>query len=336
MKFIRIAIIVSLMWASLSSPGWAQASDISEKLARLRQTLTTIQLSEEDAKSYASRLKQAEDALAAGYLFLSLYQMQSAWVRLNAQASQLSKAEIAKQGNQVYEREWQRFDHERASKEKLFTPAAARSLPASVTALLQVSRWQSRPYAQSGKLYGYNTSLDFGYYYMGLAEGNIEFALFCQQLRFSQPRTPVRFASLGGALSELEKTTIAAYGQAGGKDQPRYIEINSTLKLASELQQAGWREGAWHKYLEAQMLFGLLTMAAPAPDEQAKVKAELATADARFKADPRDHSIGLLYLQLAQMAMAEKEKNGDELKRAAVIARQVLPRYFQQIAEVKR
>ncbi|HKG22059.1 MAG TPA: hypothetical protein VKC34_09180, partial [Blastocatellia bacterium] len=193
MKIPRSVVrpFVTIAFALCVAPGacLAQRDEISSGIARHKEALSTLKLDANTKASFTNQLNRAETALQSGYPLLTLYYLQSPWARMGAEAYLGSKANVAKAGNAAYENEWRRLGKEMSEKERGLTPVTVRRLPASVRALIQASRLLSRPYYQSGRLYGLNTTLDQGLYYMGLAPGNLDFALFCRQLAFpeSQP-----------------------------------------------------------------------------------------------------------------------------------------------------
>ena len=316
----------------------AQPEGLSSGIAHQKETLSALKLDADTKTSFTSQINRAESALQSGYPLLSLYYLQSPWSRLGASVYMNSKAGVAKAGNAAYEAEWRRLGKELAEKERRLTPVTVRKLPASVRALIQASRMLSRPYYQSGRLYGLNTTLDQGLYYMGVAPGNIDFALFCQQLSFPASKPAPRLRPLDSELARLESETLEAYRKSSPEDQPGFNDVNSYLKLASELNRERWFEGALHKYLEASAILGLISAPAPDPGRLASIKEQLNASAARLESDGVDHSIGLLYLQMARKAIepVNGEVSPPGLKRAAVVLEQVLPRYFEYFPEVNR
>jgi hypothetical protein len=334
-SLFAMAFVFSLLLVPVKYLG--QQNEISSAVARLRASMSSLKLEDADKNSSADLLNRAEGALGRGYLFLSLHTLQSVWMTLDAQAYMEAKASVAKRGTAAFENDWRRLGRELAGKEKRLNSTAP-SLPATVRALIQISRLQSRPYYKSGRLYGLQTTLDLGFYYMGIASGNIDFALFCQRLPFASGRPPLKLRPLTDQLAEIEAETLNAYEQSDAKDQARYNILNSRLKLASELDREKSLEGALQKYLEAVMTFGLITAPPVSADKLSSLKEQITASRARMSAPDQDHSIGHLFLEMAENAIASRqpETEADNVKRAAVILDQVLPRYFKYISEVNR
>ncbi len=323
-----IAVILTAMLCLLPGKSLAQQKEISSGITRLRQALASTKLGDQEKAAFTAQIKRAEDALNSGHLYLALHRLQNTWARLGAHAFMESKAEIAGKGNDAFEIEWRRLGKGLAASEKQL--AAAPPALAITKSLVQSSRLQSRPYYQSGRLFGLNTTPDQGFYYVGIARASLDFALFCSHLPFSKPSRALRLGPLTRELEELEKETLKAYEQSVADDQPRYNNLNSTLKLAGELDRERWQEGALLKYLEARLSLGMLTAKTPDAGHLSALEAGIKTARAELDAANRDHSIGLMFLEMARTAISptgEADANG--LKQAAVILEQVLPRYLK-------
>jgi hypothetical protein len=334
---VRLVAALLLLLCLMPARSFAQQAAVTSALARFREKLSPMKMSDDEKAGLADLLKRAEDAIKANHLFLSLLRLQSLWARLGAQEYVESSAAIAKHGEAAFESNWRKLGKELADKERRIAPAGIRQLPAVVRAFVQSSRHQSHAYYQSGLLYGQQTTLDNGHFYMGLARGYVDFSLFCLSLRFEAAPAVLRMRALDNELSELEGEILKAYGQSDAKDQPSYNNLNSTLKVAQELNQSKMIEGALQKYLESAWLFGLITATDASKDALPAIKAKVESARQRLGERGKDHSIGSLYLEIADAALAAAgaEVSADNLKRASVVVDTVLPRYFKYVSEVK-
>lgn len=329
---LLIVALLTPVFSVMPGKSLAQQKEISSGITRLRHLLASTKLGDEEKAAFAGQLKRAEDAVGSGHLYLALHRLQNTWARLGAHAFMESKAEIARRGTGAFETEWQRLGKELAVSEKRL--AAAPPSLAIAKSLVQSSRLQSRPYYQSGRLFGLNTTLDQGFYYVGIARASLDFALFCRELSFSRPGRALRPRPLARALGELESETLKAYEQSVADDQPRFNNLNSTLKLAGELDKERWFEGALLKYLEARMALGMLTAKTPDAGQLSALEVGIKTAGARLGVDELDHSIGVMFLEMARAAVSptDGEVNPNGLKQASVILEQVLPQYFKAIS----
>lgn len=323
-----------------------QASDqVSAAAARLKQTLSTLKIpedlksSDDTIKRYSDSLKVVEESLRSGYVYLALFRLDSNWEAVMAFQYCNSKAEVEKKGLAAFEREWRQSGKQFAEKEKLLASGSSRPLPAAIKALLESSWNQARPYYESSKPYGINSTINSGLYYLGSALADLDFALFCQQLRFESLRPAPKLRSLEPEIKELETATIEAFRNVGADtDQGPFYSTSSSLKAAEEMNRAGRFSGALLKYLEASLYFGFINPAPQDANRLAALKQQSESLGRRLAAADVDHSIGLIYWERAQVALtraAEGESVEINLRRASVLLEQVLPRYFKYIGESK-
>ncbi len=298
-----------------------------------------LKSSDDTIKVYADALKVSEDALQSGYIYLALFRLASNWEAVMAFQYCNSKAEVEKKGLAAFEKEWNSAGKQVAEKEKLLASRLSRPLPAAVKALLESTWNQARPYYDSSKAYGLNSTINSGLYYVGSSIADLDFALFCQQLRFDHVRPAPRLRSLEPEIKELETATVAAFRNVGADtDQGPFYSASSNLKAAEEMNRAGRFSGALLKYLEASLYFGFIN---PAPQDKNRLgglKQQSESFGKRLAAADLDHSIGLIYWERAQVALARAEAGEAvelNLRRASVLLEQVLPRYFKYTGESK-
>jgi hypothetical protein len=298
--------------------------------ARLRRLLAALKLSDNETFSLTAQLNLIDEAAQSGNLYFGINVLQRGWVELNTNEYAKSKAEVEKQGLAAFESEWLRVGQELDAKRRQLVPNAR--VPAAVQALIESSLTQVQPYYQSGRLYGRNTTIGAGLYYIGRAPANLDFALFCQRLKFPQSKAAPRLRSLDEQLEALESAAIKGFQDpANESKQSTFIQINSTLKMARELNAEKRYAGALKCYLDA--LLELRAVNATVPDLEAResLKKEAAGFRDRLVAAKSDQSIGVLY---AEMALAAKSDAG--LRRAAVIVAQILPGYLKLQGEMKQ
>jgi len=243
---------------------------------------------------------------------------------------------IEQKGPDAFEEEWRRLGLELDHREKVLALGQSQQSVALILGLIEASKIQVRPYYRSGRLYGLNTTIRDGLYYLGLAPANLDFALLCQQLQIVRTGPLIRLRSLGPELVELETETIQSYKRNGVVSQPRYNLINSTLKMAWELNREAMYAGALLRYFEAALDLGLVITPKVEAKELPRLTARNTSFGRRLKAGAADHSIGLLYWEMARSALdSAATGNLNEIQRAAVILDRVLPLYFEYAAEVK-
>lgn len=308
---------------------------ISNEVKQLEQQMSLLALPENEVKAYRNGFKRLGVTLQSGRVFLSLYYLQSLHLAVTTSGYHQSKAEVIKQGVDGFETEWQNLGRQLAIREKAFVPELGQTTAAAM-ALAQASLTNVRPYYQSGHLYGLNRSIDEGVYYLGRSSAYLDFALFCRQLNSERPGVALKLNSLEAELQEMEAETLAAYKQSEDKDLRQFITTNVSLKSAADLNHEQRYFGALLKYLDACMALKLLKTNAPDQAQIELLKKQLAVFKQQLSAGDTDHSIGLIYWEMAQRALqpsAEDEISPDELRRAVVSINEVLPRYFKAISQ---
>lgn len=312
---------------------------ISTEIARLKKILTALNLSGEDTQAYTKLLDRASATLQSGYFYLGLSYLQEAETNLISLEYLQANSNIEQQGIDSFEKEWQRLGGQLREGEKTLAANRFRQMPVFVKALVEISQNQIQPYYKSGRLFGLNTTIKDGLYYLGLSLANLNFAIYCQQLNLSEPVSKAKALSLEPQLQQTETATVNAFQQADtAAKQQRFIPVNSTLKMAWELNRAGNFSGALFQYLNACQRLGIIEEEEVTAQHFKALKMQSLSMRKRLSSNSIDHSIGLFYWQKAQRALqydTADKSDGETLKQAAVIMEQVLPRYFKYMAGVK-
>lgn len=267
-------------------------------------------------------LASAARALTDGRRLLALERLAAAYPNLAAAVYFSKQPPAAYENAAGFEAEWNRAG--KALSADLATPrpdALSGVSSAAARALGEAALLQVRAYYETGLEYGQNTLAKAGLYYVGVAEGQRDFVAFIRTLSEPSPKAPPPLRSLAAELDALEDEMLAAYRPPASIDRHgEFIGASAALKEARELDRAGLACGALEKYLRA----ALRLSAAPADPD---VAGKLAAFEARLAAGAVDHSIGRLYLEIAQADLAAA-KPGEPPRVAAAIAADVLPRYF--------
>ncbi len=325
----------ALALASLVFAGASRAQTAAERLLastdQLRKTLATLKLSEDEARQLGDALRDAGEQARAGRVRLALYRLQSPWSLVAARAYVGTKSDV--KDTDAFEAEWKRLGTEMDERERRLASVRAQDSALVVRALAESAIQQARPYYQSGRLYGLNTTVPDGLLYLGLAPAQLDFALYAHGLGLGPTSDAPRLRALAPELTRLEAETLEAYRRAeaaaapANQQQPQFNRVNSTLKLAGELDRAGRHAGALHKYLDAVLQLGLATAGPTPADELPRLRARLAEHEKRLRDARADHSLGLLYLESAQASLAG-QPDAEALRRASALVERVLPAYF--------
>jgi hypothetical protein len=311
----------------------AASKAILAETRRVQTVLAGLNLSGSEQESYAAQLSRVERAAQSGHVYFSLHVLQTVAPILSGYAFQQAQAVSAPGGMPAFEQVWQRLGGELAARQRQLK--RPRRLPLAVQAVLERALTQVQPNYQSSRLYAQQTNVANGQFYLGLAQAELDFALFCHGLKFDSAGTPPPVRSLAPDLAALEREVLLAYRQAGASDQQgTFIRLNASLKVAQDLEHERLYRGAWLQTLEVwRALLPVKTKSAGPPSAEA-LQAESEALRARLTQGHTDHSLGWLYWQMAQAALARGK--ADDLPPAQVILQQVLPRYFQFQTRSKR
>ena len=198
-------------------------------------------------------------------------------------------------------------------------PDAFASLhPAAIRAQAEATQPQVKIFYDASLDYSRNTDPFQGFFYVGSAFAQKQLAALCRELSTPSSLKPPPVRAITSEIGALQHELLKAYRPPASIDRhSEFIGASSLLKEARELDASGLRYGALLRYLQATL------RAAPLLTQQSgDAAAKLTEFDARFASESTiDHTIGKQFLEAARMDPAN----------AAVIANEVLPRYFAAI-----
>ena len=328
--------VIVLFMASAICIAQDPAKQIATATTELEKQLNTSNVSEDLKQQCTSDIADIRSNIKRDFLFLSLYNFRNCQLELASLNFAAAKADV--KTPEALEQLWQQLGDELAEKEKVLSQPPANPLIALAAAIAQSSQIQVKQYLQSGKLYALNSNIAEGIYYLGRAPANVDFAIFTRGLRFPAPKTSATFRSVEPELTKIETSALRTYKAADvSKQQPLFNRLNSTLKVAGELNKASMFEGALLKYLESELLFGSITTAAENEDLE-HLRGRLDETGKLLKDKKADHSIGLLFWQMAETALrpaSGAEPTQPQIKRGVVILNVVIPSYLDYLKEKK-
>jgi hypothetical protein len=194
-----------------------------------------------------------------------------------------------------------------------------------VRALAEAAQGQAIALVDASRPYAKATDNSAGYYYVGEAEADTAYATFCYGLALRRTGAPLNAHSIAPQLENLQQRINAIFRPPLSIEKhPDFIRLNSTVKLANELDGSKRYAGALYEYLLAELQLGLLQNSTPSGDlhaEAEKWKSKLSHG--------RDDSIAELFLERAECSFDTKDPT--DTKKAAVIFATVLPAYFAAI-----
>ena len=323
-------IFVILLFSSVCFAQDA-AKHISAGTVEIEKQLTTLKVSDDLKQQCTNDIADARENLKLGYLHLSLYTIRTCKLELSSLAYAATKTNV--QSREAYEEERRQLGMLITEKDRTLTQPTPKPLPALVVALAQVSQVQVRHFYQSGQPSERNNNIAEGINYLGRAAANLDFAIFVRSLRLPAPKEPLVVRSPKPELTKLEASALRTFKSATTTQQTAFSRLKSNLEAAEELNSASLFEGALLKYLESELYFGLIITTAENEDvqhlqERAEEMGRLLTTG------KTDHSIGLLFCQMAQSALKPNsgaQPSQAEIKLAVVILNNVLPGYFDYL-----
>ncbi|MGB7622397.1 MAG: hypothetical protein WBN92_08620 [Terriglobia bacterium] len=330
---MSLFLSLGLLLLAHGSYGQEPRAQISLQIGRLEHAINSAPASDQSADDTAS-LQQARKGLDAGYVYASLYGLEPPMLHVATLQYTLSKNALESKGLDAFEEEWQRVGTQLNKEEQNLTGTRLSSLPSAVRALVEAAQVQSRTYYQAARLYGRETTTEYGLQYLGLSKGYLDFAVWCAQLHF--PASPSWEAhSPGDDIAALEKDVIRSYSQPQAlKQNEQFIGISSRLNFARELDKQGRWEAALQVYLNASLAFGLIDAPSAEDSKLSILQEESKGLRNRLAAVHLDQSLGQMYWEVAQLDLegpADKKIDNANAHHAGVILKEVLPRYLRYL-----
>jgi hypothetical protein len=328
-----LALVLLAVFPALGQEG---ASQVEAEIARLQKSLKDIPVSDPNVAGLVSATRAALAAttqdLAAGRLYLSMEQLGRAESLLGGLRATVGGAEVAKKGLPAFESRW---DKASLSLSALDRQAGRRDWghsPAAIRALSEAAQGRAIPLLDGGRGFAAATGPADGLFYIGQAEGEAAFAKFAAAVDIPRTREALGLRSMRPELKTLQDKTDAAFQPPKSIDlHPRFIVLNSTLKLAHELDERRFYAGAFYEYLEAVRNYGMLDAKPLDATAQDAVRPALETAKKKLAALSSDDSIAQLFVERAESYVLHPDgsaPSADEWRGARVILDQVLPAYF--------
>jgi len=315
---MRTALLVMLL-ATTTAARDPLADDIAKWHAYLESVKdTTDERQKQMTEGIAPIFARAEAAFKEGHRELALQRLASARVQLAAAEFVMARPKSERSDQARFEAEWKRAGHELRDDLRPTPANAFASLhPAAVRAQAEATQPQVKAFYNASLEYSRNTDPFAGLYYVGNAFAQKQLAALCRQMSTpaSQQAPPIR--SIAIEIASLQHELLKAYRPPASIDRhSEFIGASALLKEARDLDASGLRYGALLRYLQAV----LRTAPLLPPLATSDVTAKLNEFEARMTGSI-DHTIARQFLDAARMDPAN----------AAVIANEVLPRYFAAI-----
>jgi hypothetical protein len=334
-RLLAVSLLLGLFVAGLAVAAKDAAAQIKAEIARLQELMKDQPIVDKEFAEVPNMvnatLKSAGDAANAGQIYLALERLGQAEDLLQGARRAASKAEVEKGGYPAFESQWKAaslrltaLDKDAHSKQWGHTPLAVR-------ALAEAAQGRAIPLLEGGRGFAIATGPKDGLFYVGQAEGEAAFAAFCGTLSLAGNDPAFSLRSWLPELQSMQARTNAAFQPPQSIAlHSRFIALNSSIKLAQELDTSRFYAGALLSYLEAVRHYGMLTAKPLDAAQQATLKQDLDAISKQLAASATDESIAQLFVQRAQSYTSPPDGSAptaDEWRGARVILDQVLPAY---------
>jgi hypothetical protein len=307
---LYVAIIVSVAVRLQGSPA-VPTETLSKEIARVQHDLRQSTPEDERAGAEAS-LTRAADAVRQGRLYLALHELSAVW-RMQAASAFAARMRDSVHTAEDFHREWTAIGEPRS-------PAAPVSLPLAIGAIATSSEAVAPATYRASLPYSEDAGVSSGVYYLGDAQGAMQFGAFCRTLNIAARGSRPTLRSIAPEMDRFETEVLKHYNKADTAARRPFIQISVTLKIARERDASGDYAAALLQYLLARYQHAVLTTTSPAADVGARIKSsESAMRDA-------DHSIGELFLQIASAQLESADPRG--ARNATAIIDVVIPEYI--------
>ena len=328
---------LAVLWLSgcgvLGAPGaggpepWAPLGEwIGSERARLAELAAGLG---EDGEEIAAELAGVAETAEAGRLLLAAERLSSP--RLGAEArAYRSERRGSVADLPTLEAEARHVGSEIGRLDARATGSAS-GPPAALRALSDAAWVRGRAYHGAAVSYARVTSVSAGLFYLGAARSLAATAADLAGLAVAAraPGAGPSAEALEAELAELDRRTIAAYRAPGAEVEQHsaFIALNAEVKEARDLLAAGRPVGALLAALESRRRLEAIL------DDGAEAAPELGRRAASFRdrceAAAWDASLGRLFVERAEDALAAEVPNPRSLREARAVLLHVLPRYFE-------
>ncbi len=312
-------------------------AQVKAEITRLQQSRKEKPITDKNfadlANSVGDELRAATEALDAGHLYLSVEKLGHAEDLLRGARRGSDRALMEKGGLDAFQAEWGKVSVRLAALDKEARAHDWGRTPLAIRALAESADVKATPLLEGGLGFATSTGPAEGIFYVGQAEGEADFASFCWSLKAAGNKAPAfTLRSMLPELQRLQEKTNAAFQPPKSIDlHPRFIALNSTIKLAEELDASRFYAGALYVYLEAVRHYGMLEARPLDADQKARLVRQLPLEWKKLASSASDDSIAQLFVERAESYSAHGDGSApteDEWRGAQVIVDQVLPAYF--------
>jgi len=331
-----LLVLIGTLGSAVAGHGPTSAQ-VKAEISRLEQSRKQNPISDKNFAELFSNvgdiLKASSDALEAEHLYLSLEKLGLAEDLLQGARRGADHALVAKGGLDAYQAEWGKVSVRLTALDKDAHAKDWGRTPLAIRALGEAAEGRAIPLLEGGLGFATSSGPDEGLLYVGEAEGEADFASFCAALNAAGARTPAfTLRSFLPELQKLQEKTNAAFQPPKSIElHPRFIALNSAIKLARELDASRFYAGALYEYLEATRHYGMLDARPLDAEQKARLLRLLPIEWKKLDSAASDDSIAQLFVERAESYVRHADGSAsseDEWRGAQVIVDQVLPAYY--------
>ncbi len=334
-----VFVAASMMASSDATPKSDAKATVSAEVQRL-QKLAAEQKSESDWKELepivTKLLTRADEAAKTGRVYAAIEDLGR--VRLYLESYLGSKVSGEAASMPAFESAWKKASVELTAVDATAQKRTWTNKPIVQQALAESAQGQSLTLIEASRAYATVTDTKAGYYYIGEARMNAEVASFVYSLALPVPGKRFQLRSYLPELQALQKKVNAEFVPPKSIDNHTdFIRINSTIKLASELDASRLYAGALYQYLTAVQLFSAMNAGTLDGAKQADLRKAMEQWKGKLAASKRDDSLAQMFEERAELWINHgdgSEVNPDQWKAAWSVANAVLPAYEQALSAV--
>jgi len=274
-------------------------------------------------------LGRSDQGVRTGKLYAALEDLVKAHVYIEALVvSQVPGEDL---GSTAFEDAWKRATLQLTALDRDSKSRKWNAKPIVQQALAESTQGQSLILAEASRAYATVTDTHAGYFYIGEARGNTSASSFVFHLTLPGSGSRYRLRSWLPEIQSLQQKVNAEFVPPKSIDQHGdFIRLNSTIKLAQDLDSSKLPAGGLYQYLSAVQQFATMDMPELDEDEQMSLRRSLAEWGARLSSSHKDDSLARLFLERAEMWITHDDGSpvsSLQWKSAASVVNAVLPAY---------
>jgi hypothetical protein len=335
-SILRLVSFTVLFFLAISAFGLDSTDQIRAEIDRLQQSLKAKPIKNPDFPEMNRRIEsilgEAKEVLSGGMPYAALEKLGQVENLLQGARVATDKAEAVKSGLPAFEAEWNKANLQLTAEDKDARKRQWSKSPVVLRAIAESAQTKAIPLLEGSRGFAVSTKPEDGLFYMGQAQGEAAFAAFVASLKWENKLAAIPLRSFLPELARLQEKTNTAFQPPRSIEQhPRFIALNSTIKLAEEADAGRFYAGALYQYLEAVRHYGMLDAKLPDNSQKEKLKQAVAAKLKEIRSSKQDDSLAQLFAERAQLYVAHPDGSAttdDEWRAAQVILYQVLPAYY--------